>query len=310
LRAIALGVAVVSALSLAACGDKNDGAQNAQAAAQAKPPEVGVVTVKLGSVPLVTDLPGRLEAFRTAQVRARAAGILQSACSRKARTSRPAALPDRQHALPGQSAKRASHPGPGRSQWAGGRHRTPLQPLVGNAISKQDYDTAIAAEKAALAQVAAGKAGDQRQCQPGLCRSHRPHRRRIGRAMVTEGAGRPGRSHAAGHHPADPSAVRQPDPVFERHPALKEALAAGKLTRDGANAAKVHVFTEDGKEYGHTGRMLFTDLTVDENTGQVSVRAELPNPNGLLLPGMYVRAAGTGPGGQRRCHSPAVRDPQ
>ena len=70
---------------------------------------------------------------------------------------------------------------------------------------------------------------------------------------------------------------------------MREALKSGKLTQAGDGAAKVKVFTEDGREYGHEGKLLFTDLTVDPTTGQVTVRAELPNPEALLLPGMYVR---------------------
>jgi membrane fusion protein (multidrug efflux system) len=139
--------------------------------------------------------------------------------------------------------------------------------------------------------VAAGKAGvTNANVNLGYATVTAPIAGRIGRAMVTEGA-------LVGQGEATQLAtIQQIHPLYVNLTQsstdilrLKEALAAGKLTRDGANAAKVHVFTEDGKEYGHTGRMLFTDLTVDENTGQVSVRAELPNPNGLLLPGMYVR---------------------
>ncbi len=295
LRAIALGVAVVSALSLAACGDKNDGAQNAQAAAQAKPPEVGVVTVKLGSVPLVTDLPGRLEAFRTAQVRARAAGILQKRLFQEGSDVKVGQKLFQIDSTPYQANLQSAQATLAQAEAslvqaaATARRYKPL--VEANAISKQDYDAAIAAEKAALAQVAAGKAGvTNANVNLGYATVTAPIAGRIGRAMVTEGA-------LVGQGEATQLAtIQQIHPLYVNLTQsstdilrLKEALAAGKLTRDGANAAKVHVFTEDGKEYGHTGRMLFTDLTVDENTGQVSVRAELPNPNGLLLPGMYVR---------------------
>ena len=66
-------------------------------------------------------------------------------------------------------------------------------------------------------------------------------------------------------------------------------MASGKLSKVGDNAARVHVYLDDGKQYAHTGKLLFTDLSVDPTTGQVSVRAELPNPDGMLLPGTYVR---------------------
>lgn len=296
LRAIALGVAVVSALSLAACGDKKDDPQKSQAAAaQAKPPEVGVVTVKLGSVPLVTDLPGRLEAFRTAQVRARAAGILQKRLFQEGSDVKAGQKLFQIDSTPYQANLQSAQASLAQAEAnlvqaaATARRYKPL--VEANAISKQDYDAAIAAEKAAQAQVAAAKAGvTNANVNLGYAAVTAPISGRIGRAMVTEGA-------LVGQGEATQLAtIQQIHPLYVNLTQsstdilrLKEALANGKLTRDGANAAKVHVFTEDGKEYGHTGRMLFTDLTVDETTGQVSVRAELPNPNGLLLPGMYVR---------------------
>ena len=296
LRAIALGVAVVSALSLAACGDKKDDPQKSQAAAaQAKPPEVGVVTVKLGSVPLVTDLPGRLEAFRTAQVRARAAGILQKRLFQEGSDVKAGQKLFQIDSTPYQANLQSAQASLAQAEanlvqaTATARRYKPL--VEANAISKQDYDAAIAAEKAAQAQVAAAKAGvTNANVNLGYAAVTAPISGRIGRAMVTEGA-------LVGQGEATQLAtIQQIHPLYVNLTQsstdilrLKEALANGKLTRDGANAAKVHVFTEDGKEYGHTGRMLFTDLTVDETTGQVSVRAELPNPNGLLLPGMYVR---------------------
>lgn len=296
LRAIALGVAVVSALSLAACGDKKDDPQKSQAAAaQAKPPEVGVVTVKLGSVPLVTDLPGRLEAFRTAQVRARAAGILQKRLFQEGSDVKAGQKLFQIDSTPYQANLQSAQASLAQAEAnlvqasATARRYKPL--VEANAISKQDYDAAIAAEKAAQAQVAAAKAGvTNANVNLGYAAVTAPISGRIGRAMVTEGA-------LVGQGEATQLAtIQQIHPLYVNLTQsstdilrLKEALANGKLTRDGANAAKVHVFTEDGKEYGHTGRMLFTELTVDETTGQVSVRAELSNPNGLLLPGMYVR---------------------
>lgn len=296
LRAIALGVAVVSALSLAACGDKKDDAQKSQAAAaQAKPPEVGVVTVKLGSVPLVTDLPGRLEAFRTAQVRARAAGILQKRLFQEGSDVKAGQKLFQIDSTPYQANLQSAQASLAQAEAnlaqaaATARRYKPL--VEANAISKQDYDAAIAAEKAAQAQVAAGKAGvTNANVNLGYAAVTAPISGRIGRAMVTEGA-------LVGQGEATQLAtIQQIHPLYVNLTQsstdilrLKEALANGKLTRDGNNAAKVHVYTEDGKEYGYTGRLLFTDLTVDETTGQVSIRAELPNPNALLLPGMYVR---------------------
>ena len=113
---------------------------------------------------------------------------------------------------------------------------------------------------------------------------------RIGRALVTEGA-------LVGQGEATQLAtIQQVNPLYVNLTQsssdimrMREALSSGKLAKVGDNAARVHVYLDDGKEYAHTGKLLFTDLTVDPTTGQVSVRAELPNPDGLLLPGTYVR---------------------
>ncbi|MDR2327873.1 MAG: efflux RND transporter periplasmic adaptor subunit [Acidovorax sp.] len=295
LRAIALGVALVSALALTACGDKNNAAQPAQAGAQAKPPEVGVVTVQLGSVPLTADLPGRLEAFRTAQVRARAAGIVQKRLFKEGSDVKAGQLlfqiDDTPYKASLQSAQASLAQAEANLMQAAATARR-YKPLVeANAISKQDYDTAVANEKAALAQVAAAKAGiTTANVNLGYAAVTAPIAGRIGRALVTEGA-------LVGQGDVTQLAtIQQINPLYVNLTQsssdilrLKEALASGKLSNDGSNAAKVHVYTDDGREYAHTGRLLFTDLTVDEATGQVSVRAELPNPQALLLPGMYVR---------------------
>lgn len=296
LRAVAMGAALMMALALTACGDKKeDPAKSQGAAAQAKPPEVGVVTVQLGSVPLVSDLPGRLEAYRTAQVRARAAGILQKRLFKEGSDVKAGQqlfqIDNTPYQANLQSAQASLAQAEANLVQAASTARR-YKPLVeANAISKQDYDTAIANEKAAQAQVAAAKAGvTNANVNLGYATVTAPISGRIGRSLVTEGA-------LVGQGEATQLAtIQQINPLYVNLTQsssdvlrLREALASGKLSSDGSNAAKVHVYTEDGKEYAHTGRMLFTDLTVDPTTGQVSVRAELPNPDGMLLPGMYVR---------------------
>lgn len=294
-RSMAIGLSLIAALGLAACGDKKEDSQPAQAGAQAPLPEVGVVTVQLQSVPLVSDLPGRLEASRIAQVRARAAGIVQKrlfqegsdvktgqALFRIDDTPYKASLQSAQATLAQAEANLAQAASTAR------RYR----PLVeANAISKQEYDVAVANEKAAQAQVAAGKAAvTNANVNLGYASVTAPISGRIGRALVTEGA-------LVGQGEATQLAtIQQIHPLYVNLTQsssdimrMREALAAGKLASAGDNAAKVHVYMDDGKEYPHAGRLLFTDLTVDPTTGQVSVRAELPNPEGMLLPGTYVR---------------------
>ena len=294
-RSIAIGLSLIAALGLTACDDKKADAQKAQAAAQARPPEVGVVTVDLQNVPLVSDLPGRLEASRIAQVRARAAGIVQKRLFQEGSdvkagqalfqidsTPYRASLQSAQATLAQAEANLAQASATARR----------YKPLVeANAISKQEYDTAIAAEKAALAQVAAGKAGvTNANVNLGYANVTAPISGRIGRAMVTEGA-------LVGQGEATQLAtIQQINPLYVNLTQsssdimrMREAVNSGKLAKLGDNGVKVDVYLDDGKKYPQPGKLLFTDLTVDPSTGQVSVRAELPNAEGLLLPGTYVR---------------------
>lgn len=293
-RLFGFSAVLASALLLAACGDKNQPSA-APSSAQAKPPEVGVITVSLGNVGIVTELPGRLEAFRVAQVRARAAGILQKRVFKEGsdvKAGQPLfeidSTPYQANLQSAQAALAQAQANLVQASSTAKRYK----PLVeANAISKQDYDTAVANEKAAQAQVAAAKAGVvNANVNLGYARVTAPISGRIGRALVTEGAlvgqGEPTQLATIQQiHPLYVNLTQSSSDVLR----LKEALANGKLTKDGDNAAKVEVFTDDGRKYAHAGKLLFSDLTVDESTGQVSLRAELPNPEMMLLPGMYVR---------------------
>lgn len=288
------GACVLAAMLLAACGDKKEGQPAAHAGAQ-KPPEVSVMTVKYENVPVIADLPGRLDAYRVAQVRARAAGILEKRLFREGSDVKAGQVlfqidnsPLRANLQSAEATLAQAQANFAQAAATAKRYK----PLVeANAISKQDYDNAVAAEKAAQAQVAAGKAAvANANINLGYAAVTAPIAGRIGRALVTEGA-------LVGQGEATQLAViQQINPLYVNVTQssgdilrMREALKSGKLTQAGDGAAKVKVFTEDGREYGHEGKLLFTDLTVDPTTGQVTVRAELPNPEALLLPGMYVR---------------------
>lgn len=279
-------------LVLAGCNGR------AETAAPAAPPpvEVGVVTVAPQAIGIVTELPGRLEASRVAQVRARAAGILVKRLFREGsdvKAGQPlfqidpapyrAALESAQASLARAEANLA--------QATSQAER--YQPLLeANAVSKQDYVNAVAQQKQAQADVAAGKAAVQTaRINLGYAAVTAPIAGRIGRALVTEGA-------LVGQGEATQLAlIQQIDPVYINftQPAsealrLRQAFESGKLQRAaGPQAAKVSVLLDDGSTYGQAGRLLFSDLSVDPTSGQVSLRAELPNPQGLLLPGLYVR---------------------
>ena len=278
---------------LAGCGPGTNG----NAGGGTPPPaEVGVVTVALGDVGLVTELPGRLEASRVAQVRARATGILQKRLFREGsdvRVGQPLFTID---AAPYAAAYASAQASLARAQ-ANLSQTTSLaqryKPLVeANAVSKQEYANAEAAQKQAEADVAVGRAAVQTaKITLDYAAVTAPISGRIGRALVTEGA-------LVGQAEATQLAViQQIHPMYVNFTQsaaevmkLRKALDAGQLKRaTGLEAASVRIVLEDGSEYAQPGRLLFSDLSVDQATGQITLRAEVPNANGLLLPGLYVR---------------------
>jgi membrane fusion protein (multidrug efflux system) len=294
-RAFAVSAVSLSlAALLAGCGQGS----NAQApgAGAPPPPEVGVVTVTPGEVGLDAELPGRLEASRVAQVRARAAGIVQRRLFREGsdvRAGQPLfAIDPAPYAASLASAQATlarAEANLGQASALAERYK----PLVeANAISKQEYANAVAAQKQAQAEVAAGRAAVQTaQINLNYASVTAPISGRIGRALVTEGA-------LVGQGEATPLAiVQQIDPLYVNFTqsaseamALRRAMDQGRLKRvAGTEAAQVRVLLEDGSVHPQVGKLLFTDLTVDPGSGQVTLRAEVPNPGGTLLPGLYVR---------------------
>ena len=286
------GLSVV--LLLAACGKSE--APPAAAGGGMPPPEVGVVVATPGDVGLVTELPGRLEASRVAQVRARAAGILQKRLFREGSDVKAGQALFTIDAAPYAAALQSAQATLARAQAnltqaaALAERYKPL--LAANAVSQQEYANAVAAQKQAEADVAAGRAAVQTgRINLNYASVTAPISGRIGRALVTEGA-------LVGQGEATQLAViQQVDPVYVNFTQsagevmkLRRALADGQLQRaGGSEAAIVRVVLEDGSEYALPGKLLFSDLTVDPSTGQITLRAEVPNPKGDLLPGLYVR---------------------
>lgn len=287
-------LALIAAVSVFLAGCGNGG--TAQGGATPPPAQVGVVTVTQGDVGLVTELPGRLEASRVAQVRARAAGILQKRLFREGsdvKAGQPLFSID---PAPYAAATASAKAGQARAE-ANLAQASALaeryKPLVeANAISKQEYANAVAAQKQAEADVAVGKANVQTAgINLGYASVTAPISGRIGRALVTEGA-------LVGQGDATQLAViQQINPVYVNFTQsasevmkLRAAMESGQFKRaSGEDAASVRIVLEDGTEYPRPGRLLFSDLTVDATTGQVTLRAEVPNPGGQLLPGLYVR---------------------
>lgn len=286
---------LVAALLLAACGPSDKQNASAPPGGAMPPPEVGVVTVQPHDVGLVTELPGRLEASRTAQVRARAAGIVQERLFREGSDVKAGQPLFRIDASPYEAALASAQATLARGQANLGQAKALAEryrPLVeANAISKQEYANAVAAQKAAEAEVAAGEAAVKvARINLGYALVNAPISGRIGRALVTEGA-------LVGQGEATPLAmIHQINPLYVNITQsstevlnLRRALEQGRLKRSGADATPVKVVLEDGSTYAQAGRLLFADLQVDPATGNVSLRAEVPNAKGLLLPGMYVR---------------------
>lgn len=288
----ALAVALAAALALGACGQKSDAPA---AGASPRAPEVGVITVQPRDIGLVTELPGRLEASRVAEVRARAAGILQKRLFREGSDVKAGqqlflidSAPYQASVAQAEASVAQAEASLAQSRALAERYR----PLVAvNAISKQEYDNAVAAQKTAEANVAAAKAAlTTSRINLGYATVTAPISGRIGRGLVTEGA-------LVGQGtPTELAVIQQIDPLYINFTQsaseaikLKAAMASGKYKQSSANAANVRVVLEDGIVYPQTGRLLFTDLTVDATSGQVTLRAEVPNPERALLPGLYVR---------------------
>jgi membrane fusion protein (multidrug efflux system) len=293
-------VTVLAAL-VAACGAKTDnapaaGGKGPGAGGGPPPAEVGVVTVKPRAVGLVTELPGRLEASRVAQVRARVPGILLKRVFVEGSDVKAGQLLFQIDSAPLQSATAAAQASLTRAQanaTQAAAQAERYKPLVeANAISKQDYINAVAAQKTSEADVAASKANLQSaQINLGYASVTAPISGRIGRALVTEGA-------LVGQGEATQLAViQQINPMYVNFTQsttellnLRRAVESGRFkAAGGAGTAGVAIVLEDGSVYPQPAKLLFSDLSVDPTSGQITLRAEVANPKGILLPGMYVR---------------------
>ena len=294
---VAVGGLSVALLLLAGCGKSDDAPPAAgPPGGGMPPPAVGVVTVQPGDVSLLTELPGRLEASRTAEVRARVAGVVQKRIFREGSDVKAGQALFTIDAAPYTAALQSAQASLSRAQAnlvqaksLADRYK-PL--LAANAVSQQEYATAVAAYKQAEADVAVGRAAvETSRINLNYGSVTAPISGRIGRSLVTEGA-------LVGQGEATPLAViQQINPMYVNFTQsagdalrLRKLMESGQFKKaSGDNAASVRVVLEDGSTYDQAGRLLFSDLSVDPTTGQITLRAEVPNPRGLLLPGLYVR---------------------
>jgi len=280
---------VLAALvALGACSDK------APPPGPPPAPEVGVVTVAPRTLDVPTELPGRVEAARVAQVRARVTGIVQKRLFAEGSDVKAGQVLFQIDPAPYRaaldSARAALAKAQANEQQASGllNRYKPLREA--NAISQQDFVNATSAAAQAGADIAAAKAAVQTaQLNLDYASVAAPIGGRIGQALVTEGA------LVSATEATQLAVVQQVDQVYVNFTQpvsditkLRKAFASGKSKSLGLSIP-VRVVLEDGSVLPQTGKLLFSDLTVDPTSGQVNVRAKLPNPDGALLPGMYVR---------------------
>jgi membrane fusion protein (multidrug efflux system) len=265
---------------LAACGegDKKGGAGGPAGAAM-PPTEVDVVTIVAGSATITQDLPGRLQAVRSAQVRARVEGVVEKRLFAEGSDIAAGTPLFQIDARTYQAAAVAAEADVAAAKAVFDRY----QPLLDiKAVSQQEFDAAAAKLKQAEAALASAKLNLENAVPPA------PISGRIGRALVTEGAlvGKGEATHLATIEQLDPIRVEFTQ-TYSDMLRLQQAVKAGKQKR--ADAAQVELVIEDGSLYPEKGRLQFADLAVDPNSGAVVLRAEFPNPRRDLLPGTFVR---------------------
>ena len=266
-------------LTLAGCGPKEGGAQQAPAGGAIPPPEVDVMTVATGPVLLTQDLPGRLEAYRTAQVRARVEGIIEKRLFAEGSDVKAGETLFQIDARNYQAAYDSAKADVDVARLTVARYK-PL--LAANAVSQQDYDLVAARLKQAEAALSRAQLDLENTHVPAPLTGH------VGRTLVTEGA-------LVGHGDATLlTTIEQIDPIYANFTQagadmlrLQQAFQSGKMKRAGS--AKVELVLEDGSIYPLPGKLLFSNLAVDPGTGSVMLRAEFPNHKHELLPGMFAR---------------------
>ena len=260
------------------------------------PVEVGVITIATQPVTLTRELPGRTSAFRVAEVRARVSGIVQKRLFTEGADVRESQVLYQIDAAPYQAALDSARAALARAEANAASVRLSelrtKQLLEAKAVSQQDYDNAFAGLQAAEADIAAAKAALQSaEINLGYTSVVSPVSGRIGRSQVTEGA------YVQAASATLLATVQQLDPLYvdltqssTEVLRLRRALAEGKLLRTDSGEARVTLLLDDGAAYAQEGRLQFSDVTVDPSTSSITLRAIFPNPQGELLPGMFVRA--------------------
>lgn len=289
LRPIAIAT-MGSLLVLAGCQKEE---QNAGAPAM-PPAQVAVITTKAEEAPITNELPGRIAATRTAEVRPRVSGIVVERVFQQGSIVKEGDVlyridpePFRVQVASAEATLRRAKAVQFQAKQAADRQE---QLKKSNVASAQQFDDAVANLAAADADVAIAEAGlATAKLNLKYSEVTAPISGRIGRALITEGA-------LVSANGAEALAtIQQLDPVYADFTQsatdlirLRKALEEGDLMSD-ENSADVKLLFDDGTTYAHQGKLLFSEAAVDTTTGQVTLRGEFPNPSNDLLPGMYVR---------------------
>jgi membrane fusion protein, multidrug efflux system len=257
------------------------GCSHKKQAPPSPPPQVKVLTLQNQAVSLTTELPGRTVAFRVADIRPQVSGVIQKRMFIEGSDVRQNQQLYQIDPAPYQAAYDSAIATVASSRAQVER----FKPLVAvNAVSRQDYDNAVAtaAQNKASAETA--------HINLVYTRLLSPIAGRVGRSTITEGA------LVTASQTQALATVQQLDPIYVdvTQPSavllrLKRELAAGQLARAGNNQAEVHLKLEDGSDYSLPGKLQFVEVSVDPTTGSVTLRALFPNPDKLLLPGMFVQ---------------------
>jgi membrane fusion protein (multidrug efflux system) len=269
-------IPLTALMLVTACGEKD------HVASAPPPPDVGVYTVRSQSLTLTTDLPGRTSAYRVAEVRPQVSGILQK---RSFVEGTEVKLGQQLYQIDPRTYEaqlRRAEANRTTAQNLARRYETLLKT---KAVSKQQYDDALAAWKQAEADYQVARIDVQ------YTRVLSPISGRIGRSTVTEGA------LVTNGQAQSLATVTQLDPIYvdvtqpiTKLLGLQQALESGRLQKTGENQAEVSLTLDDGSAYPIPGTLKFSEVSVDPTTGSVTLRAEFPNPNRKLLPGMFVHA--------------------
>ncbi len=254
------------------------------------------MTVKTQKVMLTTELPGRTSAYRIAEIRPQVNGLILKRLFTEGSDVKVGRVLYQIDPAPFQAALDNAKAALGRAEAnlpaISSRARRYMEALADKAVSRQDYEDAVAAMTQVEADIQYWEATVETACiNLGYCRVTAPISGRIGRSNVTEGA------IVTAYQPVALATIQQLDPIYVDVPQsttellrLKRRLEDGRLKSHGTNQNKVKLTLEDGTAYPLEGMLQFSDVTVDPTTGSVILRVVFPNPEGVLLPGMFVRA--------------------